>query len=75
VWRRIRLQIDQRRLGIGAATPWRGAARPARTWAGVLAWPALPYRLLCALLEVEPMSYVALRLMAGRAVYNFRGVM
>jgi hypothetical protein len=74
-WRRLRSRIEHGPSAAASAYGRRARVRPARRWAGVLGLSAQPYRLLAALLEVEPLSFYALRLMPERAVYNLRGVM
>jgi hypothetical protein len=74
-WRRLRSRIEHGASAAASLYGRRAPAQPARRWASLLGWPARPYHLLAALLEVEPLSFYALRLMPERAVYNLRGVM
>ncbi len=74
-WRRLRRRIEYGPAAAASAYRRRTPAQPARCWASLLALPAFPYHAIAAVLEVEPLSFYALRLMPERAVYNLRGVM
>ena len=71
-WRRLRRRIEH---GPSAAVAIYRRRAPAQPWAGLFSLSARPYHVIVGLLEVEPLSFYALRLMPERAVYNLRGVM
>ena len=75
VWRRIRQQIEAQRLRNWARPaegpwrdPWRGQMALRLAWRGFLD----PVH---SALSVEPFYFLTLRMMAEKAVYNFRCIM
>ena len=74
-WRRLRRRIEHGPSAAGSAYRGRAPGAPASRWAGLLGLSTRPCHMIVALLEVEPLSFYALRLMPERAVYNLRGIM